>query len=60
MHTLNGLGVKFIVCDLCLQEQLPELVKTPQYKLSTLLGFVKPVPFSIDYIASNNSVVIYD
>jgi intracellular sulfur oxidation DsrE/DsrF family protein len=51
MTSLNKLGVKFVICDMCLKEQLPEIQKDSQYKTATTLDFIKPVSFNADYIA---------
>ncbi len=58
MAGLAKQGVKFRICQLCLNEQSPEIKKDKKYAESTLLDFVKPVPFSVDYIAkrANNKI----
>ena len=65
--SLAGQGVKFVICDMCLKEQLPEIQKDQRYKTATLLNFIRPVPFSADYIAEraknkfghSNTVVLW-
>jgi len=50
-------GVKIVICELCLKQQ--------GYNNCQLLPFVKPIAFSVDYIAQvqikiPRSVVVYD
>lgn len=47
--------VKIVICDLCLQDD--------GFNPSELLTFVKPIPFSVDYIAQSQlkkRIVVYD
>lgn len=47
--------VKIIICSVCLQEN--------GFDVDDLLDFVRPIPFSVDYIARSQlsgSVVVYD
>lgn len=59
---LTSLGVKFVICNLCLQEQIMGIRKITRYTTSTVLDFIEPVRFSIDYLVQrqiNGATIIF-
>lgn len=55
LNLVKKYGLKIVICDLCL--------KNDGFDNKDLLSFVKPIPFSIDYIARSakkGKTIIYD
>ena len=55
LNKMNCRGVKIVICDLCLKQD--------GYDNKDLICYVKPVKFSIDFIAESvkkGKVVVYD
>lgn len=55
LKKMHKLGAKIVICDLCLHRD--------GFSNEQLLKFVKPIPFSIDFIAQSQlkgALVVYD
>ena len=55
LKNLHKNGVKIVICEFCLNQE--------GYNNEQLIDFVKPIKFSVDYIAeaeSKGKIVIYD